>query len=155
VLPTCARHGIGVLTYGPLNGGWLTGKYRRGAEPPADSRAARMGRWQGRRWDLEREANRRKLDVIDELSELAADAGLPLSHLATAFAAEHPAVSSVIIGPRTPAQLEDALAATEVRLSTDVLDRIDELVAPGTDLDPLDTARVEPHMDPAARRRPR
>ena len=152
VLPTCQQLGIGVLTYAPLNGGWLSGKYQRGAPPPAGSRATGMlGR--GGRWDEARPEVARKHEVVGALSALAAEAGLPLTHLATAFAAEHPAVSSVIIGPRTLAQLEDSLAAADVRLTTDVLDRVDQIVPPGESLDRRDTAIGNPALDDPARRR--
>lgn len=153
VLPTCDRLGIGVMTYAPLNGGWLTGKYRHGADVPADARATRMAT-NAARWDRDRAETQRKLDLVDRLLALANDVGIPLTHLATAWAAEHPAVSSVIIGPRTPEQLTDALASSAVRLDTATLDAIDELVGPGVDIDTVDTARPEPHMAARARRRP-
>lgn len=155
VLPLCERYGIGTMIYGPLNGGWLTGKYKRGQPIPEDSRAKRSGsnpRY-GSRWDMERAANQSKFDALEQLEQLAGEAGIPMSHLAMAFVAEHPAVSSAIIGPRTPAQLEDALAASEVQLSADVLDRIDEIMPVATDLDPMDTTRVEPHLSRSRRRR--
>lgn len=154
VLPACQRYGIGVMVYGPLNGGWLTGKYRRGEATPADSRGGRatFGR---ERFDPELPGNRRKLELLDELRVLAEEAGLSLTHLAYGFAAEHPGVATVIIGPRTPAQLSDALAGAQVRLPADVLDRIDQLVPPATDVSRADTVRPEPHLEPSARRRPR
>ena len=152
VFPTCQQLGIGVLTYAPLNGGWLSGKYQRGAAPPPDSRASsplgRTGRWDEARLEVAH-----KHEVVAQLAALAADAGLPLTHLATAFAAEHPAVSSVIIGPRTLPQLEDSLAAANVRLSADVLDRIDAIVPPAENLDRRDTAVANPGLDDLTRRR--
>ena len=152
VLPSCQQLGIGVLTYAPLNGGWLSGKYQRAAAPPAGSRAASaLGRTG--RWDEARPEVARKHEVVDALAALAREAGLPLTHLATAFAAEHPAVSSVIIGPRTMPQLEDSLAAASVRLAADVLDRIDAIVPPGENLDRRDTAVGNPALDDASRRR--
>ena len=155
VFPTCQRYGLGVLTYGPLCGGWLSGKYRRGAEVPAGSRAlGPLGR--NARWDASRDEVQRKYDLLDGLDALAGDAGLPLTHLALGFAAEHPAVSSVIIGPRTPAQLADNVAAADVRLSPEILDRIDALVPPGQDLDARDTTAAVPALeDPRQRRRAR
>ena len=155
VLPTCDRYGIGVMTYGPLNGGWLTGKYTREGGIPEGSRADRQGSYRGDRWNLERAGNQAKFDRLDGLREICAEAGLPLTHVAHAWAAEHPAVSSVIIGPRTPEQLDDALAAADVVLDADVLDAIDELVAPGTNVDTGDTMRPEPALDVAVRRRRR
>ena len=142
------------MTYGPLNGGWLTGKYRHGQDVPDDARASRMAH-NAARWDRTRSQTQSKLDLVEELLELADQAGMPLSHLATARAAEHPAVSSVIIGPRTPEQLEDALASAEVRLDEGLLDRLDELLPPGRDIDTADTSRPEPHMAGHARRRRR
>jgi aryl-alcohol dehydrogenase (NADP+) len=155
VLPTCARLGIGVMTYAPLNGGWLTGKYRHDRDVPEDARAVRMAAHNTARWDRSRSQTQTKLDLIERLLELSTEAGLPLTHLATAWAAEHPAVSSVIIGPRTPEQLEDALASADVRLDEGVLDSLDELLPPGLDIDTVDTNRPEPHMAPHARRRRR
>lgn len=154
VLPTCERLGIGVMTYAPLNGGWLTGKYRHGQDVPDDARANRM-RHNAARWDRSRPETQAKLDLVEQLLSLAADAGMPLSHLATAWAAEHPAVSSVIIGPRTPAQLDDAIASAETRLDESLLDALDDLLTPGRDLDTTDTNRPEPHMATHARRRRR
>lgn len=155
VLPTCERYGIGTLTYGPLNGGWLAGKYRRDQAIPEDSRAARTGGnpRSGARWNMERAEAQRKFEALDQLDELSNQAGIPLTHLAMGFVTEHPAVTSAIIGPRTPAQLEDAIAAADVRLSADVLNRIDEIVPVAQDLDPLDTTRVEPHLSKSKRRR--
>jgi aryl-alcohol dehydrogenase-like predicted oxidoreductase len=151
VFGACRRYGLGVLTYGPLCGGWLGGKYRRGAELPANSRAT--GPLSRGRWDASRTEVQRKYDLLDSLAQLAREAGLPLSHLALGFAAEHPAVSSVIIGPRTPEQLADNLAAGDVRLAPEILDRIDALVAPGTDVDARDTISQNPALDDKAQRR--
>ncbi len=154
ILPACERLGIGVMTYSPLNGGWLTGKYRHGLEVPDDARAVRMSH-NAARWDRSRIQTQAKLDLVEKLLEIAETAGIPLSHLATAWAAEHPAVSSVIIGPRTPAQLDDALASATVRLDESTLDALDELLPPGIDIDAVDMTRPEPHMAPHARRRRR
>jgi aryl-alcohol dehydrogenase-like predicted oxidoreductase len=153
VLPTCRRHGMGVIVWSPLNGGWLTGKYRLGQEPPTGSRGARA--WTGGRWDPERPTTRHKYELVEEVAKVAADAGVSMTHLAHAWVLEHPAVTSAIIGPRTPEQLEEALAGADVRLDPDVLDRLDELVPPGVDLDTDDLYAVLPGLDVAARRRPR
>ena len=134
VLPTCRRYGVGVITYGPLDGSWLTGRYRSAADVPLTARlAAETDRRHGG-WDPESEANRRKGELLAPLLDLAEGAGLPLTHLATAFTLAHPDVTSVIIGPRTPEQLQDSLAAADLRLDDDVLDRIDQIVTPGTDV---------------------
>ena len=143
------------MTYAPLAGGWLTGKYKRNEPLPDDSRAAgplgRMGTW-----NAERQEVQKKYKVIEALSELAKDAGYSLAHMALAFAAEHPSVSSVIIGPKTFVQAEDNLAAAELRLSADVLDRIDEIVPPGTRIDPKESMIPIPSLDdPSRRRHPR
>jgi aryl-alcohol dehydrogenase-like predicted oxidoreductase len=130
VLPTAQRHGLGVLTYGPLSSGWLSGR----ADPTRGHRAATAPG----AFDMSLPANRVRLAAVHQLSELAADAGLPLAHLALAFVRAHPAVSAVLIGPRTPEQLQDLLAAADVELSEELLDRIDEIVPPGTENNPAD-----------------
>jgi aryl-alcohol dehydrogenase-like predicted oxidoreductase len=137
VLPTAQRYGMGVLTYGPLSGGWLSGR----ADPSKGHRSTGMA---ARSFDLTVPANQAKLEAVQQLSKLAADAGMPLTHLATAFVRSHPGVTSVIIGPRTPEHLDDLLAGTDVELSEDVLDRIDEIVPPGTELNPADNYLAVP-----------
>jgi aryl-alcohol dehydrogenase (NADP+) len=152
-LPACRRYGVGAIVYGPLNGGWLTGKYTRDAPPDAGTRAARnfvSRRW----WDYERAEIQRKFDLVDELRSLAQQTGITLAHLALAFTLAHPGVTAAIIGPRTNGQLEDLLAGAEVRLESDVLDRIDALVAPGTDVDPANEVSVDGALAASERRRP-
>jgi aryl-alcohol dehydrogenase-like predicted oxidoreductase len=83
-------------------------------------------------------ANRAKLTAVEQLTKLAADAGLPLAHLATAFVLAHPAVTSVLAGPRTMDHLQAALAGADARLDDNVLDKIDEIVAPGAEINPAD-----------------
>jgi aryl-alcohol dehydrogenase-like predicted oxidoreductase len=143
VLPTAQRYGIGILTCGPLSSGWLSGR----ADPATNSRAAQRPQ----RFALPTPGNQAKLEAVEQLSRLAADAGLPLTHLATAFVRAHPAVTSVLIGPRQPEQLQDLLASAEVQLSEDVMDRIDEIVPPGTNLSQNDIAATPPSSE---RRRP-
>lgn len=152
VLPTCAKYGMGVIAWSPLAGGWLTGKYRKGQEIDMSSgRAARLPE----RFDPSIPGNARKLDLIDELTTIADQAGISLTHLAMAFVIAHPAVTSAIIGPRTMDQLKDLLAGEEVALSDEVLDRIDRIVAPGTNLVAADGGWAPPSLaDPAQRRRP-
>ena len=153
VLPACQRHGVGTIVYGPLNGGWLTGKYSRDDVPAAGTRAARgfvSKQW----WDFERAEIQRKFDVVDELRSLAQQSGIALAHLAVAFTLAHPAVTAAIIGPRTTAQLDDLLAGADVRLSADALDRIDALVAPGTDVDPANEVSFDRALTSSQRRRP-
>jgi len=149
VLPTCARYGMGVITWSPLAGGWLSGRWRKGAEPPKSSRAERLPQ----RFDLSLPANQRKLEVTEQLAQLAEEAGVTLIELAIAFVIRHPAVTSAIIGPRTMEQLESQLTAADVELSDDVLDRIDQIAAPGANINPADGGWPNPAMDVAARRR--
>jgi len=130
VLPTAQRYGMGVLTYGPLSSGWLSGR----ADPTQGHRVATAPQ----AFDLAIPANQARQEAVRQLTKLAADAGLPLTHLATAFVRSHPVVTSVLIGPRTPDQLDDLLAGADVELSEDVLDRIDEIVPPGTEINPAD-----------------
>jgi aryl-alcohol dehydrogenase-like predicted oxidoreductase len=136
LLPTARRLGIGVLAFGVLSGGWLSGRYRKGREAGLPGSVVR-GR--GGRMDADAPENAAKLDAADALGSLADEAGLTLPQLATAFVAQHPAVSTVVIGPRTMDQLDGSLTADGVVLSSDVLDRIDEIVAPGVTLNIRDT----------------
>ncbi|HZC41210.1 MAG TPA: aldo/keto reductase [Streptosporangiaceae bacterium] len=153
VLPACARYGMGVITWSPLAGGWLTGKYRR--DTGVDMTSGRAQRIPAR-FDPSLPGNARKLEVVEELIKIAADAGCSLTHLAIAFVISHPAVTSAIIGPRTMDQLTDLLAGTGVALDDDVLDRIDQLVPPGTTLNQADAGWQPPALaEPALRRRPR
>jgi aryl-alcohol dehydrogenase-like predicted oxidoreductase len=149
VLPTTLRHGMGVIPWSPLAGGWLSGKWRKGAEPPASTRADRLPG----RYDLSDPDNQRKLEAADALARLAEEAGLPLIHLAIAFVLRHPAVTSAIIGPRTMEQLESQLGAADVVLDDAILDRIDEIVPPGTNVNPADGGWQNPALEPRARRR--
>ncbi len=127
MLPTAQRHGMGVITFGPLSSGWLSGR----ADPTSGHRAAGRG---ARLFDMSVPGNQVKLTAVEQLTALAADAGLPLSHLATAFVRSHPAVTSVLIGPRRPEHLADLLAAADVELDDGILDRIDLIVPPGVNL---------------------
>ncbi len=150
VLPTCARYGYGVLSYSPLAGGWLSGRYRKEEQtgPTSPARAVLANRF-----DLSLPENQRKLDAAEALASLADQAGVSLIELAIAFALRHPAITSAIIGPRTMDHLESQLAATEVHLSDEVLDAVDAIVPPGVTLNPADDGWVSPALDPAARRR--
>src|SRR5918996_3136428 len=134
VLPTCQRYGMGVIPWSPLAGGHLPGPYRKGGDIPAGSRLS------SRSFDNPRAkaVHEQRLDAVEELLKVSADAGVHLTHLAMAFVLEHPAVTSAIIGPRTMEQLEDLLAGVDVRLEADVLDRIDEIVPPGTSISGAD-----------------
>ena len=130
VLPVAEQYGLGVLPWSPLAGGWLTGGYRKGKDLPESTRRTRMPA----RYDMSTPDSQRKLDAADALGQLADDAGLTLIHLALAFVMQHPAVTAPIIGPRTTEHLQSQVGATEVKLSTDILDKIDEIVPPGVTL---------------------
>jgi aryl-alcohol dehydrogenase-like predicted oxidoreductase len=130
VLPTCRRHGMGVLTYSPLAGGWLSGRYRKGREISGPGSAARAQRFP-EVYNSTSPANAAKLDAADALGALADEAGMTLIQMAIAFVTRHPAVTSAIVGPRTMEHLESYLAADDVDLSSDLLDRIDQIVPPG------------------------
>ncbi|GAB4054480.1 aldo/keto reductase [Catellatospora paridis] len=150
VLPVAQQHGLAVIPWSPLAGGWLSGRYHRDLTEPISLRAAR----QPGRFDPALPANQVKLAAVEQLTELAAEAGLSLIHLALAFVLEHPAVTSAIIGPRTLEHLESQLGAEKLTLSQDVLDRIDEIVPPGTILNQADAGYQPPSItDPAQRRR--
>jgi aryl-alcohol dehydrogenase-like predicted oxidoreductase len=149
VLPVCERYGIGVIPWSPLAGGWLSGRYRKGQEPPESTRAQRLPH----RYDLSRPENQRKLELADELALLADERGMTLIHLALAFVLQHPAVTAAIIGPRTMEQLESQLGALEVTLDTELLDRIDRLVPPGRNVNPADAGYTPPAVADASLRR--
>jgi aryl-alcohol dehydrogenase-like predicted oxidoreductase len=142
------------LTYSPLAGGWLSGKYRKGEEISAPGSAARAQRFPGV-YDATNPANAAKLDAADALAALADEAGITLIQMAIAFATHHPAVTSAIIGPRTMEHLDTYLAADGIDLSTDLLDRIDQIVAPGVTINVADNMWNVATMalDPAFRRR--
>jgi aryl-alcohol dehydrogenase-like predicted oxidoreductase len=151
VLPVCERYAIGVIPWSPLAGGWLSGKYRKGGASPGESRRAQM---LPQRYDMSLPANQAKLDAADALGALADEAGMSLIEMALAFVTTHPAVTAAIIGPRTLEQLESQLPALQRTLSADVLDRIDEIVPPGSTVNPNDTGWDAPWLtDSSARRR--
>jgi aryl-alcohol dehydrogenase-like predicted oxidoreductase len=149
VLPTCARYAMGVISYSPLAGGWLSGRYRKGADHSGPASAARPAN----RFDMSLPENQRKLDAAEQLAQLADEARISLIEMAIAFVLRHPAVTSAIIGPRTMEHLESQLGAADVQLSDDLLDRIDQIVPPGVTINPADNGWVSPALDPAARRR--
>jgi aryl-alcohol dehydrogenase-like predicted oxidoreductase len=150
VLPVCEQYGMGVITWGPLAGGWLSGRYHRGMAQPNAPRNVQMMP----RYDLTLPENQSKFDALEALEAVAADAGLPLAHLAIAFTLNHPGVTSAIIGPRTMEHLESLLDVVHLRLDADLLDRIDEIVPPGTNLTEADGGYVPPSLlDPSLRRR--
>jgi aryl-alcohol dehydrogenase-like predicted oxidoreductase len=149
VLPVCQELGMGVISWSPLAGGWLTGRWRQGQEPPTSTRAERLPM----RYDLSRPANQRKLEATEALAQLAEEAGMSLIHLAIAFVLEHPAVTAAIVGPRTMEQLESQLGAAELRLDPELLDRIDAIVPPGTNFSFADAGFIPPAIESPAQRR--
>jgi aryl-alcohol dehydrogenase-like predicted oxidoreductase len=156
VLPTCQRHGMGVMTYSPLAGGWLSGRYRKGQQVSGPGSVARAQRF-AEAYDSANPANAAKLDAADALGRLADEAGLTLIQMAIAFATRHPAVTSAIIGPRTIEHLDGYLAADGIELPAGLLDRIDQIVPPGVTINVADnmwnTGRGTPPLSTAFRRR--
>ena len=146
MLPAARRHGMGILSYSPLSGGWLSGRWTRDSAPASAARP-------GARFDLASPANQRKLEIVDQLGKLAGDAGMTLIELAIAFVINHPAVTAAIIGPRTMEQLESQLTAADVTLTADILNQVDKLVAPGVTINPDDNSYGEAELTPAALRR--
>jgi aryl-alcohol dehydrogenase-like predicted oxidoreductase len=144
VLPTTQRFGMGTLAWGPLGQGLLTGRVRKNQHNDL------------RRAGLVRHLNdERRLDVVEQLIPLAEEAGLPMTHLAMAFTIAHPGITSALLGARTMNHLNDLLAGLDVTLTDDILDRIDEIVPPGTDVGTLDQAYQPPALEnPSLRRRP-
>jgi aryl-alcohol dehydrogenase-like predicted oxidoreductase len=144
VLPIAQRYGMGTLVWGPLGQGMLTGRIRKGQQTDL-VRAGFMKVF----------SDERRLEAVELLVALAEEAGLRMTHLAMAFAITHPGVSSALLGSHTMAQLDDLLAGVDVTLTDDILDRIDEIVPPGTDVGTLDQAYLPPALQsPSLRRRP-
>jgi aryl-alcohol dehydrogenase-like predicted oxidoreductase len=145
VLPVAQRYGMGTLVWSPLAKGMLTGRIRKGQQ--TDLRRAAI---------FTNFSDERRLDAVEQVAALADKAGLPMTHLAMAFAIAHPGVTSAILGPRTMEHLDDLLAGADVALSDEILDQIDEIVPPGTEVGaPDQSAYVPPALQHAAlRRRP-
>jgi aryl-alcohol dehydrogenase-like predicted oxidoreductase len=151
VLPVCERYGMGVIPWSPLAGGWLSGRYRIDRDLPESTRAQRLPH----RYDMSLPENRRKLEAADALARLAEEAGMTLVEMALAFVIAHPAITAAIIGPRTMEHLEGQLGGAEVALSDNLLNRIDEIVPPGQNLNPADAGWQPPAVTDAWRRRRR
>jgi aryl-alcohol dehydrogenase-like predicted oxidoreductase len=148
VLPTAQRHGMGILTYSPLAGGWLSGSWTADSSPTSPARQRLAARF-----DMSLPENQRKLEAVQELAKVAEDAGLSLIELAIAFVVNHPGATSAIIGPRTMEHLESQLDVVKVSLAKDVLDRIDEIVPPGTTINEADRGYAPPALTDVALRR--
>jgi aryl-alcohol dehydrogenase-like predicted oxidoreductase len=149
VLPVCQQYGMGTLVWSPLAGGWLSGKWRKGQDAPGSMRSDRIPG----RYDLSDPVNQRKLDAAEALAQLAEENGMSLIEMAIAFTIRHPGVTSAIIGPRTMDQLTSQLPAADVVLSDDVLDAIDAIVPPGTNIRADDVGYQPPSITDAALRR--
>jgi aryl-alcohol dehydrogenase-like predicted oxidoreductase len=152
LLPTCQRYGMGVIPWSPLAGGWLSGKFRRGGEGDAQP-GSRRAQMLPQRYDLSIPANQRKLDAAEALAQLAEENGMTLIEMSLAFVIRHPAVTAAIIGPRTMEHLESQLTAADIELSDELLDKIDEIVPPGTNVNPGDAGYVPPALADASLRR--
>jgi aryl-alcohol dehydrogenase-like predicted oxidoreductase len=148
VLPTAQRHGMGILTYSPLSGGWLSGSWSADSSPTSPARQRLAARF-----DMDLPENQAKLRAVEQLQQVADEAGLTMIELAIGFVINHPGVTSAIIGPRTMDQLDSQLPAAGVTLTADVLDRVDAIVKPGVTLNPADTSYGEQVLAPALRRR--
>ena len=145
VLPICQQYGMGVLVWSPLAKGMLTGRYRKGKALPDSRRVKRFPKQM---------TDERNLDAVERLIPIADAAGLSLTHMAMAFVMAHPGVTSAILGPRTMQHLDDLLAGAAVVLADDVLDRIDEVVPPGTDAGPMGAVYEPPSLTEPNLRRP-
>jgi aryl-alcohol dehydrogenase-like predicted oxidoreductase len=152
VLPVCEEYGMGAIPWSPLAGGWLSGRYTKGGESPGSSRRAQMI---PSRYDMSIPGNQAKLAAAEQLAVVAEEAGMPLIEMSLRFVTSHRAVTAAIIGPRTMEQLESQLAVLEQPvLPGEVLDRIDAVVPPGTNVNQADTGWDAPWLtDPALRRR--
>jgi aryl-alcohol dehydrogenase-like predicted oxidoreductase len=146
VLPICQAYGMGALVRSQLAKGMLTGRYRKGQPLPESLRVKAFPQQMG---------DDRNLDAVERLVPIAERAGLSLTHMAMAFVVAHPGVTSAILGPRTMEHLDDLLAGANVALSDEVLDQIDEVVAPGADSGPMGALYAPPALTLASlRRRP-
>ena len=146
VLPVTQEYGMGVLAWSPLAGGWLSGAIRAGQALSTNRSKILPDRFDPAK-------NRTRLDAVEQLAKIADQAGLTLIQLALGFVTAHPAVTSAIIGPRTLDHLHSQLAAADTVLSSDVLDAIDAVVAPGVDLAPEEKIDTPPALLDASLRR--
>jgi aryl-alcohol dehydrogenase-like predicted oxidoreductase len=151
VLPTCQKYNMGVIPWSPLAGGWLSGRYTSADPAPASAMRSSFGG--GSRFDAAAPENARKLEAVRALTALADEAGMTLIELAIAFVINHPAVTAAIIGPRTMDHLESQLTAADVTLTEEILDRIDEIVPPGVNLDLETGGWTNPALEKSALRR--
>ena len=148
VLPVTEQYGLGVLVWSPLASGWLSGAVRAGQEI-----TTHRSNMMPQRFDLEVPANRLKLEAVEQVAKVAADAGLTMIQLALGFVTAHPGVTSAILGPRTMEHLHSQLAAADTTLTADVLDALDAIVAPGVDSSPEEKIDARPSITDASLRR--
>jgi len=134
IFPVCEAHGFGAIVWSPLEGGWLAGRYRKGKPVPADSRArneSEFGAFVAPRFDLNASWAPRRLEIVEELSRMADEVGVPLARYAAAWVLRNPAVTSAIMGVREMRHLDDAIRALDVRIPEEHAGAIDRLVSPG------------------------
>jgi aryl-alcohol dehydrogenase-like predicted oxidoreductase len=137
IFPVCRAHGFGAIVWSPIEGGWLSGRYRKGKPVPPDSRpkhGSEFGAFVAERFDLTTDKGAHRLDVVEELVGLANQLDMSLARYATAWTLRNPAVTSAIVGPRVMAHLEDTLRAVDVKIPDAHAERIDQLVAPGSNI---------------------
>jgi aryl-alcohol dehydrogenase-like predicted oxidoreductase len=144
VLPVCQKYGMGALVWSPLAKGMLTGRYRKGQSLPESLRVKAF---------LKQMSDERNLDAVERLIPIAEQAGLSLTHMAIAFVMAHPGVTSAILGPRTMQQLDDLLTGAGTSLNDEILDKIDEVVPPGTDAGPMGALYIPQALTQASLRR--
>jgi aryl-alcohol dehydrogenase-like predicted oxidoreductase len=149
MLPVAQQFGMGVIPWSPLNGGFLSGRFRTGVTPQPSHR----DQLRAARGATETPAEAQKRAAAEQLGDLAEKFGLSVVDMALGFVLNHPAVTSAIIGPRTMEQLESQLGAPEVELPVELLDAIDEIVPPGVNVDPGDAGWDPPSLLPENRRR--
>jgi len=153
VFPAVQRYGMGAITWSPLEGGWLTGRYLKPEDFKPATRVVLAASRRSGTFNAEDELNRTKLGLAQALNGIAQEAGIPFTRMSLAFVLEHPAVTAAIIGPRTFEQLEDLLAGADLRLDAGVMDRIDKVVPPGTQVNPMDITSRPAGLSKGARRR--
>ena len=141
LIPMAQTYGFGVIPWSPLAGGMLTGKYRRGEEPPEDTRWASYANNPVQR----RRMNDRIFDVLEPLEALAVGHGCTLSQFSLAWCMQQPGVTSPIIGPRTMDQLEDNLKGADIALTSEERAEVDKIVRPGTHVSPYYEGDFGPH----------
>ncbi|HEY5639273.1 MAG TPA: aldo/keto reductase [Dehalococcoidia bacterium] len=149
IVPVCQKFGLGIIPWSPLAGGMLTGKYKRGEEPGDGSRFSSAGPWQQiwRRVVL----RDRNFDIVDVVAEEAGRLGVAPLALSLAWNLARPGVVSPIIGPKSVQQLMDNLAALEVELPAETVERIDDVSRPRIGYPQNFYQRPAPRSQPAAR----